>query len=99
MTVLVTVFITETVLSMEFATYARKPLGVIAINSGPRPTGIKLMTVLVDVFITETVLSMEFVTYAKGPKSMELIVQIGMIRVPNTPVRISFPSSTRKIRP
>ena len=79
MTVLVAVFITETVSSPKFATYARVPSGVIAITRGLFPTEIgEPMTVLVAIFITETVLSTAFVTYARVPSGV-IAIHTGLI--------------------
>ena len=70
-TVLVAVFIMETVSSPKFVTYARVPSGVMAIPQGPIPTEIgEPMTVLVAIFITETVSSPKFVTYARAPSGV-----------------------------
>ena len=58
LTVLLAIFITETVISTAFVTYARVPSGVIAIHTGLFPTEIgEPLAVLLAVFITENVLS------------------------------------------
>jgi hypothetical protein len=62
-TVLLNVFITETVLLPEFVTYMLPPVDAKASPEGALPTDIVLMTVLFVVVITETVLSAVLATY------------------------------------
>ena len=65
-TVSVAVSITETVLSLEFATYTRDPSGVAATPKGSTPTAAVVTTVFVAVSIIYRSLLQVSVMYANG---------------------------------